>query len=704
MGRNIYREKFKNFLNADKKVRKQIIKDYNHQERQFFAADFECTTTEPFKVYIATVEDLLTGDSYKFYSIDDFIEFFSDKKDATVWFHNGSNYDNYFIIPYALKRHGTMKLRDSDKLILKIKQPFVEVDARSGEIKFDKKTNNYKYVFNTVRFCDSRKIIQGSLEKIAPTVGLQKGGSKHIETPLIAYINSDTDWAIMNKDSSISKQSRSFKEAMQTEGWEEYAVLDTHILAEAIKRYGLIDDARKNIYSASRKAWNELVSNCPEYEAHLKSLKQRYKQTKMVTLPNGKKVSRTTDIYKYYVSEQKAAQKAYKGGVAWTNPMYANQLIECEGKGFYLDFTSLYPSIYMNSNEHPLPYTMPSKGNRKTDLYIIHLKNLKMICKPGKFPLIKNRTDVKTHNSKGYYAKFTGDISLTSVEWDYVVENYEILNSDDDPYSYEVIYYERHYTLEKALRQHGEKWYKVKETATDEVERGTSKLYLNGCYGYLGFFQSERALYEYVLEEDEDRGQKALVKQLKEDKAHVGLSHVEMPAAAFITAYGRVKLAIYKNTIGLEHVAQSDTDSLIVVGMTLDEIREKIVVTTEEDQKLGYLKIEHTFDKCRCIKAKTYCIANNKTREELIAEGSSETNIIKQACAGSNHKFKYFEEFVKGAKMRSKERVFGVGGVGIMNCVKVLGGNPENDYLEDDYIAPNAASYEPININELEEE
>ena len=96
--------------------------------------------------------------------------------------------------------------------------------------------------------------------------------------------------------------------------------------------------------------------------------------------------------------------------------------------------------------------------------------------------------------------------------------------------------------------------------------------------GYLAFFEKEIDLYKYDKEEDG-----TLVKLLS-DKSVTGLKYAEVAAAAFITAYGRVKLATDINKIGLDHVAGCDTDSLICFGLSLDELKERVQLLTNLKQ------------------------------------------------------------------------------------------------------------------------
>ena len=102
----------------------------------------------------------------------------------------------------------------------------------------------------------------------------------------------------------------------------------------------------------------------------------------------------------------------------------------------------MYPGIYSSCQ---LPYFEPS--TEQTDLFIIHFDYIHASVKEGCFPLLKNRTDAKGPNSDYYLPTYEGPISLTSVEYQYLLDCYDIHEIG----KYEKVYYERHTKLEKAL-------------------------------------------------------------------------------------------------------------------------------------------------------------------------------------------------------------------------------------------------------------
>ena len=621
------------FTEMEAKERKQRYKEYLDQPIRYYVADFECTTKEPYQVYLVTIKEIGKDETLVFYGIESFIDYLSDKRECVVWFHNGDNYDFEFILPYAYKQKIQVKFKKS--MQLKFFQPYMKVDLRNGKLK-ETKNGDYMKVSSTVHFLDSMKIVQSSIANIGDMLGLSKGMGD-VETPLVHYINSDKDWKYnTGKEGTPTYQEHimttSFKQALIEKRWTEYAIRDTEILEALAIEYDFIKHYDSSHLSIASIAFDSLLHTCPEYADF------RHSFAKHIASLDDKEA-----VKESLKKLNERAKLAYKGGIAWTNPLYADQLLTTE-HGYHLDYTSMYPGIY---GGYPLPYFEPSSV--PTDLFIIHFEYLHATVKDGCFPLLKNRTDAKGMNSDYYLSEYKGPISLTSVEYQYLLDCYNIHEIG----KYEKVYYARHTKLEKALKTHKDIWYKEKEIATG-ARKTYAKLMLNSCYGYLGFFNSERNKYKIRYDKKENK----IEKELLEDKTMTGLPYPEVPAAAFITAYGRVKLARDINAIGIDHVVCCDTDSLFIVDLDYDTIKSRVTIGDE----IGQFKLEHTFKQIISIKAKTYCIAN----EDGVP--------IAQATAGSNYKFKHIENFKSGQVFYSTEKVRGSGGVGIKYKAKVLGG------------------------------
>lgn len=583
------------------------------------ACDFECTTREPYIVYLVTVENVLTGEQLMFENLNEFINYLGSIEDSYLYFHNGENYDFHFLQYWAYK-YKQFKYKTS-----KYHQLEFELDeyerTKTGRIKKHKGQPVLKTITHTL--VDTTNIFKLSLKELGEIVGLSKGLG-HIDTPLIALFDEDK-YVIDNGDNDFELINEPFREAIKRNQWDVYAMRDVEILAKVIKQFNVIDHVLNRKGTIASIAYSELLT----YEPYAQQV-ESYDKNK-----------------DYLKAINTIAKEAYKGGIAWTNPLYANQLIKCKKpfKGFHLDYTSMYPSIYMQSSKYPLPNNRPVPihgldENKRPELYIVRFGYLKAKCKPGKFPLLKARTDAYNHhNSTSYRNDFEGPITLTKPEVEYLKSNYDIIESRN----VKIFYYEKNIELMNALRLHGLKWYEKKNNPANASEKLYAKMMLNTVYGYLGFYDKEVKTYDYSFNDNH------VEKHLKGHTV-TGLSTAEVPAAAFITAYGRVKLANDINRYGIKNVVCCDTDSLFIINY----------VQIPSSDKLGELKLEHIFDEIISIKPKTYCIAKDG-------------EVVAQATAGSNYKFDNINDFKAGAVFESSEREIGEGGIGIVKVKKTLG-------------------------------
>ena len=70
------KRKLQEYGKLSNKERKQIWTKYIKQEDEYWACDYECTVTEPYRVYLVTCENIETKESLVFYNIQDFLEYF----------------------------------------------------------------------------------------------------------------------------------------------------------------------------------------------------------------------------------------------------------------------------------------------------------------------------------------------------------------------------------------------------------------------------------------------------------------------------------------------------------------------------------------------------------------------------------------------------------------------------------------------------
>lgn len=624
------------------KSKKQLKKDYIRQQQlhqhHYFACDLECTTKPPYNVYMVTLEEVHTNQQWQFTNLDDLFSFMTQTyPNSTLYFHNGYNYDFEFIINWVFNQQNYSISLNKQYAIKRVLDEY-EI-TKTGKIK----THKGKYVKRTahIKLLDSRSVLTtGSIESLGQSIGLAKGHGI-ISTPLVAYIYDDKWVEQIDQYGRTETRTSNFIQHCHDVGWWKYAIQDTHILAEVVKAYGLITHAELKQYTAAGIAYHEMIQHNEEYVEYLKE------QNKV----GNKEIAMLFN---------RVARLAYRGGFTWVNYELKDELHH--KPGVYVDYTSMYPYIYMNPDKFPLPMRQPT--NRKTDLYIIHYKNLKCTVKEGCVPILKLRTETGnmgklTNNlphAKYYLNNFVGDIALTKPEVEYLYECYENITFDKaKPY-----YYEENVMLEKALKLHGQKWFerknkaKMRKDAPDELY---SKLMLNTAYGYLGFFEKPIGKYEYSL----DQQTNTVIKNKTAD-IPTGLTFAEVPAAAFITAYGRVKLAKAVNKVGVHRTLATDTDSMVVLDSTVDELKQLFTVTLKDEEPiLGEFSLEDTFEYATAIRAKTWCIADENFKP------------IKQSTAGSNYKFNDIRNFKKGEIIVSSTKDVGPGGVGIVMQPKVLG-------------------------------
>ena len=586
------------------------------------SCDFECTTQQPYIVYLATVEDVESGKQWIFEDMNSFIEFLSSIESSTLYFHNGINYDFNFIQWWSYQ-HGGFRYKLSKHHLIEFDTDEYEM-TKTGRIKMKHGQPVKKIIKH--RLMDTTLIFAMSLKSLGEIVGVEKGLG-HIETPLVREIHEDYWIEDYPEDADVELEELkrgiihygNFREDLKENQWDVYALQDVHVLAEVIRKFNVMDYMKKRKFTIASIAYDELLSYKP-YAEKIKHV--------------SKKNEDFIDAVNLF------AKRAYKGGIAWTNPKYAG--VRLKKKGFHLDYTSMYPSIYMDSERYTLPNNIPTKD--KTDLYIVHFRNLKAKCKIDRFPLLKKRTESKDDtNVDRYEMEFNGDIALTKPEVEYLHENYEDISFD----SHHILYYEPNHELMAALRNHGQKWFNVKENPANDSERTFAKMMLNTVYGYLGFYGKEIKTYDYQFNN-------GVVEKILKGTDETGIKSAEVPAAAFITAYGRVKLANDINKFGIDNVVCCDTDSLFLINYESIDGIEGI------GNELGMLKLEDTFDEIISLKPKTYCTAE-------------QGHIVCQATAGSNYKFKSMDSFVVGEEFPSKEIARGIGGVGIKYVKKRLG-------------------------------
>lgn len=319
-------------------------------------------------------------------------------------------------------------------------------------------------------------------------------------------------------------------------------------------------------------------------------------------------------------------RKAYCGGISWVNPDIKEKTV---GAGVVYDVNSLYPSVMLNN---PYPVYYPTKIQSYTELngflWIASFK-VKAKRKPGKLPTLRA-------NNAWVENSFTGVVTLTSVDYDLMLENYDAecdfiegyrwAHSDDQLFTEFVTY-----------------WGNRKMQHTGGL-RQIDKLMLNSCYGKFGLNPDrvqKRAVYDPITRTVKyppyrDVNNNKLVKHEKANNVAI---------AAFVTAYARRELC--RGVNASRGFCYCDTDSVHLATFRIpgtDKIEYPSFTGEVHPTKLGAWKLESQFMRARYLRQKTYI------EEERYGDFEVKACGMPQACK----ELVTWENFKIGAKFPGK--------------------------------------------------
>lgn len=341
------------------------------------------------------------------------------------------------------------------------------------------------------------------------------------------------------------------------------------------------------------------------------------------------------------------AKRAYKGGVSMVGPYHMNKYEQVSG--YELDVNSLYPSIYGNLRWNEATDEQRQQGlagrnyvfpkNYTTDIvtnptkaqlryYMNHIDKkpsfvklafVSAKIKDGKMPIIKPRTDDFYNDDQiyvngdfadprqHYYPEIVlRNLTLAMPDFKYLCDNYVFdkdTNGSDKLTVSELWIFERDTELEQKMFHHASKWSSIKRFSKGQNHKGVrlyalesySKLMINSPYGKMGNYKKQ-----YETQMITSKG------ALNIGSTTGGNNKAEVPAAAYITSYGRTYLAETVNKVGFKHFIYGDTDSIYMVG-NIDEspiAKAGLVDKTE----LGKWAHEKSFNSFKAIKSKCYGI------------------------------------------------------------------------------------------------
>ena len=410
-----------------------------------YTADFETCTwlTEETYVWAFAIceidnpENIIIGNN-----IDDFMEWCSDGKNPTCYFHN-LKFDGEFIL-YWLFKNGFTHIKDKKD---KKDKTFTTLISDMGmfytiEIYF--KVGNKSV--RKVTFIDSLKILNMSVDTIAKTFGLP-----------ISKLTLD-----YNKPRE--------KGYILTEEEKDYIKNDVKIVALALKTLFDEDLTKMTIGSNALNNYKEIIG------------KNKFNQLY---------VPISYDI-------DKDIRQAYKGGFTYLNPAYAGVDV---GKGCVLDVNSLYPSVMY---EKPMPFGDPFFYEGKYEEDKVYPLYIQMITcsfkiKKNKIPTIQIKNSHFKENE--YLTTSNGEIiclTLTNIDLKLFLEQYDV-----EDLHYECGW--KFKSLTGLFTSYIDKWIKVKIESTQNGNKGMralAKLMLNSLYGKFATSQDVQSKIPFLGEDD----------------------------------------------------------------------------------------------------------------------------------------------------------------------------------------------------------
>lgn len=516
-----------------------------------FTADFETTTDiNDCRVWSWAVFEIGRKDAFEWGTdIASFIEFCSKpKENYTIAFHN-LKFDCQFILSFLLNNQ--FEWRDNKKncedktfttLITDTGQFFsIEVFFVKGK---GKRTNK-------VKFIDSLKVLNFSVDEIAKSFGLpiQKLDLDYTKYREVGYNPTDDELSYIRND--------------------------VEIMAMALDI--LYSNGHTKMTSASN-AWESYKEMMPFWRRYFPELDKKC----------------DADI-----------RSAYKGGFTYVNPVSAEKEW---GEGVVYDVNSLYPSILRNKlmpSGKPVPFEGKYQYDATMPLYVQKI-NCKFRIKEGKIPSIqiKNTTSFMPNQylEEGNWDKEEGvTLTLCSVDLQLFFEQYHVKE----------ITYLGGWKMQARFGlfdKYVDYWMKEKvESKKKGLKAQTSlaKLQLNSLYGRMGINPKCGIKVPYL----DDEGVVRYERREAEDK-----KTIYVPVAVFTTAYGR-DIAIRTSQAirdwslakyGEDLYRYTDTDSAHICIKNKNDIEELKKIIEIDDYKLGAWKLESTFVRGKWLRQKCY--------------------------------------------------------------------------------------------------
>jgi len=509
-----------------------------------FTADFE-TTTDPndCRVWayalceIGNVDNFIYGNS-----IEDFIEFCSDKKENyQLYFHN-LKFDGEYIFNYLLN-NGYEVIKDKKE---KRDKTFTCLISDMGQFySIEIYFHVTKKHTNKVTIYDSMKILNFSVDKIAKDFNLP------IRKLEIDYKAKREIGHILTKEEIA------------------YIKNDVEIMARALEYMFNEKLLKMTIGSDALTNYKEMNKNFNKY----------------------------FPILDFYIDSD--IRKSYKGGFTYLNDTYKEKET---GKGLVLDVNSLYPSV-MKFEYLPFGDPLFFEGRYQEDkLYKLYIQcfSCSFEVKEGMIPTLQIKNN-PSFVSNEYIKSSEGDIVtlyLTNIDLELFLSHYNVYDITwHNGWKFK--------GLKGLFTNYIDYWTERKINAKKEnnnVLYIISKLMLNSLYGKFGLNPRVRGKYPYLNEEGIVKyklGEEEIRNAIYIPVATFITSYARRKTITTSQAIKDYTINKYKK----DYYIYSDTDSIHLLDMTDDELQKFVDI---DDFRLGAWKIESRFTRGKYLRQKCY--------------------------------------------------------------------------------------------------
>lgn len=513
-----------------------------------FTADFETTTkVDDCRVWAYAICEIGDPDNFQYgNSLDDFMEWCAyDRQNFKIYFHN-LKFDGEFILWWLLDNGFEWVNDKKDRHDKSFTTLITDMGAwYSIEVYF----KCYKSRVNKVTFYDSLKILNFSVAQIAE------------------------DFNLPIKKLELDYKADRPKGHILTPHEVDYIRNDVEIMARALDY--MFNDAGLTKMTIGSDALSDFKSRC-------KSFKQYFPELDLET--------------------DAEIRLSYKGGFTYLCDNYLNAET---GGGVTFDVNSMYPAK-MVQEYLPIGYPERFEGKYEPDpLYNLFVQQLtcSFDIKPGFIPTIQLKRNMSFMPNE--YIKSThGELvtlTLASPDLELFFEHYDVDN---------IVYHGgfKFKSCKGLFDEYINYWTEQKINAKKErngAKTRTAKLMLNSLYGKFGLNPRGAKKAPYI---GDDETVHQMMLEVEERKP------IYIPVATFITAYARKYIIesgqkmrewTLKNK-GFDGMAYFDTDSMHVIGINEDDVKELSKDLNIDDYELGAWKLESKFVRAKYIRQKCY--------------------------------------------------------------------------------------------------